>query len=126
MFEEIGGGSPAALDGSEPAYRRWVLREKAAHRFYGFVVEARSHGVVGSGVVWLQPSQPRPAPLDRLVMPYIMSMYTDPGYRGRGVASLLVRRMVRWATDRGYRRIVLHASKHGRPVYERLGFESTN
>jgi GNAT superfamily N-acetyltransferase len=126
MFEEIGGWNLRSLVRSESEYRRWALRERAAHRFFGFVVEDPAAGVVGSGVVWLQPAQPRPAPYQRLAMPYIMSMYTDPAFRGQGVASTLVRTMVRWATDRGYRRIFLHASKMGRPVYEGLGFESAN
>ncbi len=127
MFREIGRWSPPVLARSERAYRRWARREMAAHRLFGFVAEDRPEGrVVGSGVVWLQPSQPRPSPLARNSMPYIMSMFTEPSYRGRGVASSLVRLMVHWAAARGYRRVFLHASRKGRPVYERLGFEPGN
>jgi GNAT superfamily N-acetyltransferase len=126
MFREIGRWSSVALARSAVAYRRWARREIAAHRLVGFVVEDPAAGIVGSGVVWLQPAQPRPSPLARPTMPYIMSMYTAPRFRGRGVASALVRTMVRWASRRGYRRIFLHASKAGRPVYERLGFVAGN
>jgi GNAT superfamily N-acetyltransferase len=126
MFREIGRWSAEALARSAEAYRRWSLRERAARRWFGFVVEDPDAGIVGSGVLWLQPSQPRPSPLARLWMPYIMSMYTEPRFRGRGIASRLVETMVTWATDRGYRRIFLHASRMGRPVYARLGFEVGN
>lgn len=126
MFREIGRWRSGALARSARAYRRWAIKELSGRRMFGFVVEERGGGIVGSGVVWLQPSQPRPAPLARLSMPYIMSMYTEPRYRGRGVASSLVEAMVRWAVQRGYRRIFLHASKKGRPVYERLGFQDGN
>jgi len=126
MFREIGRWSSATLARSARAYRRWARRELAARRLFGFVVEDPEARVVGSGVVWLQPSQPRPAPLARLAMPYIMSMYTEPSFRRRGVATTLVRAMVVWATARGFRRIFLHASRKGRPVYERLGFRAGN
>jgi GNAT superfamily N-acetyltransferase len=126
MFREIGRWSTAALARNATAYRRWLVRERAARRFFAFVVEDPDRGVVGSGALWLQPSQPRPAPLARPRMPYIMSMYTEPRFRGRGIASMLVRTMVDWASARGYRRVFLHASRKGRPVYERLGFEAGN
>jgi len=57
-------------------------------------------------------------------MPYVLSMYTEPEFRGRGVASRIVREMMRRSRARGFGRIVLHASRFGRSVYERLGFES--
>lgn len=126
MFREIGRWSNSALARNAKEYRRWVRRERAAHRFFGFVVEEPGTGIAGSGAVWLQPAQPRPAPLAGPFLPYLMSMFTEPRYRGRGVASALVSRMVEWAEARGYRRIVLHASRKGRSVYERLGFEATN
>jgi GNAT superfamily N-acetyltransferase len=122
MWEDIGGRTRAELDRADPAYRRWVVRETRAHRFIGFLIEDGDGRVAGSGAIWLQPMQPRPGRLSRLRMPYIMSMYTEPDFRGRGVASRIVRAMVRWATRRGYRRTFLHASHAGRPVYEKLGF----
>lgn len=124
MWEEIGRRTRAELDRADPAYRRWVVRETRARRFIGFLVEDPQGRVAGSGAVWLQPAQPRPGRLSRLQMPYIMSMYTEPAFRRRGVASRIVRAMVRWATLHGYRRIFLHASPAGRPVYQRLGFAS--
>ena len=126
MWEEIGGRTRAELDRADPAYRRWVVRETRAGRFLGFLVEDAKGRVAGTGAVWLQPAQPRPGRLSWLEMPYILSMYTEPEYRGRGVASRLVRAMVRWATRHGYRRIFLHASRLGRPVYEKLGFADGN
>ena len=126
MFREIGRWSERDLDRHDRTYRAWALGEMRAHRLIGLIVETAEGRPVGSGVVWLQPSQPRPGTLSRLTMPYIMSMFTEPGFRGRGVATRLVEEMVRWATSRGYRRIFLHASIAGRPVYARLGFQIGN
>jgi len=127
MWEAIGGRSVADLDCADPVYRRWLLRELRRGNFLGFLVErARDRAVAGSGAIWLVPSQPRPGPLGRERMPYILSMFTDPAYRGRGVASRIVRAQVRWAEANGYSRIFLHASAMGRSVYAALGFVPGN
>jgi GNAT superfamily N-acetyltransferase len=122
MWEDIGNRTKAELDHADNPYKRWVVRETRARRFVGFIAETPNGSVAGSGAVWVQPAQPRPGRLARLEMPYILSMYTEPEFRRQGVASSLVRAMVRWATTRGYRRIFLHASRMGRSVYAKLGF----
>jgi len=126
MWEAIGGRTPRELDRADPIYRRWMRRERRAGRFVAFLAEDASGRVIGSGAVWLQPAQPRPGKLARESMPYILSMFTEPEARGRGVASSLVRAMIAYATRRGYRRIFLHASAQGRPVYAALGFVPGN
>ncbi|MGP8078615.1 MAG: GNAT family N-acetyltransferase [Thermoplasmata archaeon] len=126
MWLDIGGRLRSQLDRADPVYRRWVRRELLARHAFGFVVEARDGRPAGSGVIWLVPSQPRPGRLGRRRMPYVMSMYTEPEFRGRGVATQIVRAQVRWARERGYARIFLHASERGRPIYARLGFVPGN
>ncbi len=126
MWGDIGGWTRRELENADAPYRRWVRREMRAGRFLGFLFVRPDRSVAGSGAVWLPPAQPRPGRLARLEMPYILSMYTDPGARGQGVATTLVHAMVRWAEQRGYRRIFLHASKAGRPIYARLGFVDGN
>jgi hypothetical protein len=34
--------------------------------------------------------------------------------------------LIKWATEQGTDRLVLHASDAGRPLYRSLGFEATN
>ncbi len=126
MWEDIGGWTRREIDRGIVPYRSWARKEMRAGRLVGFLFERDDGEVVGSGAVWLQPAQPRPGKLSRLSMPYIMSMYTAPEHRGEGIASALVREMVRWAARKGYRRIFLHASDRGRPVYARLGFVDGN
>ncbi len=126
MWQEIGGYTPRELDRHDRDYRRWVRGETAAGRFLAFVAEGPDGRPLGSGAIWLMPSQPRPGPLGRRAMPYLLSMFTEPRARRTGVASRLVRSMVEWARSGGYGRVVLHASLAGRSVYERLGFTPTN
>jgi GNAT superfamily N-acetyltransferase len=126
MWEDIGVFTVAEIRRANPTYRAWARREARAGRFFGFVAETRSGVPMGSGAVWLQPQQPRPGALSGAEAPYILSMYTERAYRGRGVASEIVRTMIDWARRRGFPRVTLHASAQGRPVYERLGFENAN
>jgi GNAT superfamily N-acetyltransferase len=126
MWIAIGGRLRAHLERADPVYRRWVRREIAARTFIGYVVESSDGRPAGSGAIWLAPTHPRPGRLARARMPYVLSMYTEPEFRGRGVASRIVEALVRWAKQRGYARVTLHASSEGRSVYARLGFEPTN
>ena len=122
MFTDIGGRTERELDRHDRVFRRWAVREIRARRFQAFLVDGPGGDPAGSGAIWLQPQQPRPGRLAVPFLPYVMSMYTVPERRGKGVATRLVRAMVRWAADRGYPRILLHASRMGRPVYARAGF----
>jgi GNAT superfamily N-acetyltransferase len=126
MFAELGHREKRVLDAHDRAYRRWVRPRMRRGEFRAFVVEDARDRIVGSGAIWLEAQQPRPGRLAVPRLPYILSMYTEPAARGRGVATRLVREMIRWAMARGYPRIFLHASHMGRPVYERLGFEPGN
>jgi len=56
----------------------------------------------------------------------ILNVYTDATWRRRGVAEQLVRAVLDWTDAEGIRRVVLHPSVAGRPLYERLGFVPTN
>ena len=126
MWEELHEFTVAELDRHDVQYRRWVRVLMAHRQLLAVVVENEEGRPAGSGALWRMPYQPRPGPLDREEMPYILSMYTEPTFRHRGVASRIVREMVRWSRAHGYGRVVLHASRFGRPVYERLGFEASS
>ena len=126
MWQELGRYATNELDRADVEYGRWFRREAAAHRVVAFVIDGPGGRPVASGVVWLSPNQPRPGRLAGPAMPYVLSMYTAPAERRRGAATAIVRRMIAWSRSRGYRRIYLHASEGGRPVYARLGFTNGN
>ncbi|GIU80502.1 MAG: acetyltransferase [Bryobacteraceae bacterium] len=54
---------------------------------------------------------------------WIGMVLTLPEYRGRGYATLLMRRCLDYCGGRGIRTVKLDATEMGRPVYARLGFE---
>jgi GNAT superfamily N-acetyltransferase len=56
----------------------------------------------------------------------ILNVYTDPEYRRRGIARQIMQTMIAWCQQQGFARITLHASEHGRHLYESLGFVLNN
>ncbi len=59
-------------------------------------------------------------------VPLVVNVFTEPGFRGLGIARALMRTVMHWAVSIGSDRVVLHASAAGRPLYESLGFHGTN
>jgi GNAT superfamily N-acetyltransferase len=56
----------------------------------------------------------------------VINVFTHPAWRRQGVALLLLRQIIDWARTEKLDCLVLHASKEGRSLYERLGFVPTN
>lgn len=56
----------------------------------------------------------------------IINVFSEPDWRRRGVAKLLMEQIIAWAQTERLDRLVLHASDDGRILYERLGFIQTN
>ncbi|WP_232490208.1 GNAT family N-acetyltransferase [Neobacillus cucumis] len=53
---------------------------------------------------------------------YIVNMYTNQNYRGQGIATKLLTKLVDEVKSSGISKIWLGASKMGRPVYKKFGF----
>ncbi|HLM70317.1 MAG TPA: GNAT family N-acetyltransferase [Thermoplasmata archaeon] len=124
MWTAIGHRTEEEIVEHDPRYRRWMRPRLLSEEVTGFVADGPDGQPVGSGLVWFRSDQPRPK-MPTLVTPYILSMYTHPDWRGKGIASGIVRRLVAACRERGYPSVVLHASEQGRSVYSRLGFERT-
>jgi len=124
MWSEIGNRTEAEISEHDARYRPWATDRLRSGELVGVVAESQAGSAAGSGLVWFRPDQPRPK-LPSLVSPYILSMYTEPEWRGRGVASRIVRELLSLCRERGYPNAELHASRFGRRMYKRLGFERT-
>jgi GNAT superfamily N-acetyltransferase len=99
-------------------YVGWVAEEDGGHR-----------AIVGGAGVQVRNTLPHPrtppgAPHGREAI--VLNVYTEPAWRGHGVAERLMRQVITWAGEAGIHSLVLHASEAGRPLYERLGFAATN
>ncbi len=56
---------------------------------------------------------------------YVSNMYTIPEYRRKGIASDIVKEIVRYGKSAGMLKIMLHALEDGKGVYKRLGFSTS-
>lgn len=56
----------------------------------------------------------------------IVNVFTEPEWRRRGIAALLMQRIIGWLREQGIERLTLHASDAGRALYEKVGFIATN
>jgi GNAT superfamily N-acetyltransferase len=53
---------------------------------------------------------------------FAVNMYVDRGHRGRGIGRKLLDTCLQAAEETGLRRVVLHATPAGRPMYLQAGF----
>jgi GNAT superfamily N-acetyltransferase len=55
----------------------------------------------------------------------IVNVFTEPEWRRRGLAQLLMEQIIAWSREQQLDGLVLHASDDGRALYEKLGFVPT-
>jgi GNAT superfamily N-acetyltransferase len=118
----MGRDATAELDAAE---RRYLAQAMPAGTFVAWLVE---HGgeVVAGGGLQLRTLQPRPGFVRGEPEGLVVSMWTEPSHRRRGLGSLVLDAILHWCRGRRIRRLTLHASDEGRPLYERFGFRPTN
>jgi GNAT superfamily N-acetyltransferase len=131
MFQDMGDVSRDAFE---------ILRAKARARlkewldsgdYVGWLATPADQPeiVVGGAGVQLQPILPRPANASTVGegrQGTVVNVFTEPQWRRRGIAGLLIKEIITWSKDEHLDRLLLHASDEGRSVYERLGFIAGN
>jgi len=132
MFRDMGSLRPELYDALVAAARPWFAEAVPAGEYVAFLAspaEAPGEIVAGAGVQ-LRRQLPRPAAdgggIETRPQGLVLNVYTEPAFRRRGVAALLMRQVIAWAREHGTGGLVLHASDEGRPLYESLGFVQTN
>jgi len=123
MWFDMDYKNKAELDAADRVYRRWAKPRLKTGELVGFIVEAAGQ-IAGSGCLWLQPRLGVPG-FKGGRQPYLLSMYTEHAFRGKGVATMIVEESIRWAKAKGFSRMTLHASDMGKSIYDKLGFKQT-
>jgi len=124
MWKALGIRNNELHEKGDRVYRQWARARLRNHQLIAWVVKTDDGRTAGGGCVWLQAVQPRPHRAS-MFQPYLLSMYTEPDFRRRGVASMVVREAIEWCRKSKYERLMLHASEMGRRVYSKLGFKRT-
>jgi GNAT superfamily N-acetyltransferase len=125
MFAELGDATAGERADIEAAIGRYLAEAMPAGSFRAWLVEADGAPVAGGGVQ-LRPLVPRPGYTRGEPEAIVLSVWTDPAHRRRGLARRVVAAILEWCRANGVGRVCLHASVDGRALYEELGFRSTN
>ncbi len=127
MFEDMGGTDPGRLDIMDRLFAPYLARQLAQGGYRGWLAQTDEGRVVaGGGLIvpeWV------PSPRDRVPRSchaYILNIYTEPAYRGQGLARRIMETILAWCRAEGLGTVSLHASPMGRSLYESLGFQPTN
>ncbi len=125
MFAAIGGCDQSVLDTVQRASEPWTARMIAAGKYLGWITAEAGRPIASAGMLILDWP---PHPLDPAgeARAYLLNVFVEPAWRGRGVARALMDTCLAEARRRNIRVISLHASREGKPLYERLGFKTTN
>jgi GNAT superfamily N-acetyltransferase len=123
MFAEMGTDA-GVLDAASDSFAIWLEPRLADGRYFGFMAEDEGAVVAGVGLyLYDWPPGPLHSASDRRAL--VLNVYVEPVYRGRGIATELMRWAEAELERRGVAYATLAASAAGRPVYERLGWAAT-
>ena len=134
MFQDMGDISGAIFDEFLAASRQWTERAITRGEYIGWLAAPKNQRdliIAGAGVQLRQtPPHPCRPPRDGQFgkgrHAIVLNVFTEPEWRKRGVAQLLMEELLRWARAEKLDRLVLHASDQARSLYERMGFIATN
>lgn len=134
MFQDMGELSRETFDDFLAASQAWTERALASGEYIGWFAAPQTDSAVivaGAGVQLRQvPPHPCRPSRDGVFAKgrhaIVLNVFTEPEWRNRGVAELLMEEIIRWARAEKLDRLVLHASAQARALYERMGFVATN
>jgi hypothetical protein len=112
MFEEMGYTDLEQLAAMDRSSEEFFGRALAEGKYRAWLIEVDRTVISGGGVLIL-PFQPGPRD-PRPERPWIVNVFTEPAWRGKGCRA------------EGFTVVSLHASDAGRPIYAGMGFLPTN
>lgn len=125
MFADADSAPEPVLEEMGRNFEPWVRRMLVDDKYVGWIIRDRNRAVASAGFLLLDwaPHYLDPTGEQR---GYVLNVFVEPEYRRRGLAQALMSECMDEARRRGVRVVALHASKKGQPVYEKLGFTTSN
>jgi GNAT superfamily N-acetyltransferase len=106
-------------------FRPWLRPLLDGERYFGWFIEAGHGPVAGVGMMIID-WPPHPSHPTQSARGYVLNMYVEPEYRRAGLGGRLMELCHQEAKGRGIRHLVLHATRQGRGLYEKLGWAATS
>lgn len=125
MYSDMGYSDRERLEAMTEVFAKWLRERLEDGRYHNWLVEDSTGRLAAGAGLWLVEWPPQMMDFSPL-RGYIMNVYTEPGFRCRGLARALVQTILGWCAAHDIHTVSLHASADGRPVYESLGFAPTN
>lgn len=125
MFTDMDRGTPETRARMNVEYAPWLANTLTTGEYVGWLA-VTSDGTAVAGVGVRTELWPVGATDQTGKRAYVDNVYTDPAWRGRGLAKQLLRTALDWAREHGFETARLNASDAGRPLYEALGFQPSN
>ncbi len=145
MFADNELTTEAAYHAMDLSFEPWVRERLADSRYVGLFLEEAAGALEEAAGALEEPAATPGQPAKILaacgiffgdfpphfldpnpVRAYLLNFYTAPEARGRGLATQLLQHAVDECHQRNVRVITLHASKFGKPIYEKFGFTQNN
>ena len=124
MYEDMGNRDANALTAMVAATAAFLPNAMADGLFHGWLAENQGR-IVGGGAVIVTPWVAHPHDL-ACRHATVLNVYTYAEFRRRGVARSVMATILDWCRSQGLATAFLHASDEGRPLYESMGFHSSN
>jgi GNAT superfamily N-acetyltransferase len=132
MFSDMGSLRGDAYPELAKASAKYFAEAIPRGEYVAWLVEPAGEPgtVVAGGGVQLRQILPRPDAEGGVQRPgpqgLIVNVYTEKAWRRRGLAELVMRRIISWSRENGVVGLVLHPSNVGRSLYEKLGFAQSS
>ncbi len=123
LFQEVGHTTQPILGSAlEAPTRERFARGVGSGALCVWIARAEGGEALGTIAMHVRELLPTPAN-PRGDEGYVVSVYTRPAWRRRGVGAALLQDLLVEARRLGLGRLRLHTSSAGRPLYRRFGFE---
>jgi GNAT superfamily N-acetyltransferase len=123
MYEAMDYNDRDALSAMVSTSEPYLTTALANGTFRGWLALEGAR-VAGGGAILISPWPSHPYDLE-CRRATILNVYVYPQFRRQGIARRLMQTMIDWCREQHFAAVYLHASKHGRPLYEDMGFEPT-
>ncbi len=125
MFEDMGYTDHDAMDTMGTRLRPWLFERMNSGDYLAWLICAPDGTIAAGTGLWLMDWIPHMVGKGER-RGNILNVYTAPAYRRQGLARELMTIAIDWCRENRIDTIILHASPAGRPLYEAMGFATTN
>ncbi len=119
------GRTEAILKTMTAAFRVWVEPRLKDGSYFGYIVEDAGASVAGIGLMVIDwPPHPSHPLEDK--RGYVLNVFIEASHRRQGLGSMLMELGEAEFRKRGVSYGVLHSTRMGKPLYERVGWAGTS